>query len=225
MMTRCRRWPVLMLVVGSLSCTGCDLATMLYFMMPESKHPPLCGQVADPDKKKEVKALVWVLAEGAETRPELLMADRELAELLVKQLREKYEANGEKVKLISPKQVEDYKSAHPDCKQIHPREVGKIFKVDYVIVLEITSFSLLGHGGQVYQGRVDISLSLVNVNEEDEPPAKREFSRKYPSVPNEDIGDIQPVQFREKFLRALAKELALYFVAHAPRETHGLDED
>src|SRR5262249_50560591 len=147
MMGRSWRWlaPVLVLLVPLL-CTGCDLASILYFLVPEGKLAPQCP-IADPDKKKEVKAMVLVLAESLEMHSEAMQADRQLADLLVKQLREKYQANQDKVTLVPPRQVDEFKSAHPEWKRLNPLEIGKIFKVDYVIVLEINSFSLKEKGG------------------------------------------------------------------------------
>lgn len=220
----CWRWLSPVVLVGALCCTGCDLASLCYFLLPESKVPPKCGQIASSDKKKEVKAMVIVQGQDLESRPETMQVDRQLAELLVAKLREKYQANEEKVVLIQPRKVDEFKSAHPEWKQMNPLEIGRVFKVDYVIVLEVTQFGMYEKGGLMYQGRADISVTLVDVHKPDEPPALQEFSCLYPSVPIDMDADLPPTEFRLRFLNTIAKKLTLYFAAHSFRDEHGMED-
>jgi len=220
----CKRWLIPVLLLGGLCCAGCDLGSLAYFILPESKAPPKLGQIASSDKKKEVKAMVLVLGEGLETRADAMQADRELSELLVKQLREKYQENEEKVTLIPPRKVEQFKSDHPDWRGKNALEIGKIFKVDYVIVLEIHTFNLIEKGGQMYQGRADLSISLVDVNQPDEAPARDEFPCVYPSVPVDMDSDTTQMQFRQQFINAIARKLTLYFAAHSTRESKRMED-
>lgn len=224
MVAPCRRSLVAVLLLGALSCTGCDLASLCYFLLPESQVPPKCGQIASSDKKKEVKAMVLVLGQDLETRPETMQVDRQLAELLVAKLREKYQTNEENVVLIQPRKVDEYKSAHPEWKRMNPREIGRVFKVDYVIVLELTQFGLVEKGGLMYQGRADITMTLVEVSKPDETPAVQELSCVYPSVPIDMDADLKPAEFRLRFLNTIAKKLTLYFAGHSFRDEHGMED-
>jgi hypothetical protein len=219
-----RRLLALLLLLGALTGTGCNIATLAYFLLPESKFPPRCGQIASDDKKKEVKALVLVLGQDLETRPETMQVDRQLAELLVKRLRDKYQANEENVTLIQPRKIDDYKSKHPEWKTMDPRQIGQDFKVDYIIVLEITQFELYEKARQMYQGQANISLTLVDVKKPDETPAIKEFTCVYPSVPI-DKDDHLPAEFRLRFLNNIAKKLTLQFAAHSSREEHEMEDE
>ena len=110
-----------------------------------------------------------------------LQADRQLAEYLSKQLRERCAENREKVTVVPPRRVEDYKNTHPRWRD--PLEVGRELKVDYVIYLEINSMSLYEKGSSnlMYRGRTNVSVSLVDVNHPDENPEQTEVTAEYPS--------------------------------------------
>ncbi len=221
----CRRLLIAVLLLGVLWGTGCNLASLCYFLLPEGKVPPKCGSMAAADKKKTVKAMVLVLGQDLDLRPETMRVDRQLGELLAAKLREKYKENEEKVELIQPRLIEEYKSRCPDWKKKSPREIGLALKVDYVMVLEITQFGLVAPGGLIYQGQANISVSLVDVHNPDDPSAMQEVSFKYPSVERDMVGDIQPSEFRLRFLNMIAKRLTLYFASHTSHdEYHQMDE-
>ena len=108
-----RRWLAPVLLSGSCVAPGATLPRCAPLLLPESKVLPKCGQIASSDKKKEVKAMVLVQGQNLETQPETMQVDRQLAELLVARLREKYEANEEKVTLIPPRKIDEFKSNIP----------------------------------------------------------------------------------------------------------------
>src|SRR4051794_29528922 len=110
-----RRFFVSGLVLGAAACAGCDLATLTYFLMPENDAPAECRRLASSDSKKEVKVVILTYAH-LETRAEFIGADRALSDLLARHLRELSEQNREKLTVISPHKVEDYKNNHPDWK-------------------------------------------------------------------------------------------------------------
>jgi len=222
----CWRWLAPVLLVGAVCCTGCDLASLAYFLVPEGQEPPKCGPIVDPNnKKKEVKAMILVLSQGLETRSETMQADRQLAVLLFERLSACYKANGENVVLTPLRKLEDFKVAHPNWKSLSPARIGELFKVDHVIVLDITSFSVLTQGGMLAQGQADISVNLVNVQKPDEVPAPYEVHCTYPSVAVDTDSDFRSGEFRQKFLNAITKKLTAYFAAHSPRQKSDMDED
>ncbi len=214
-----RRWFLAGLFAAAL-CGGCDPATLSYFLLPETKDAPELRRLASDDKKKEVKVAILTHTE-LETRPELIQADRQLAEYLAKQLRERCAENREKVTIIPTRRVEEYKSAHPRWHD--PLEVGRELKVDYVIYLEINSMSLYEKGSSnlMYRGRASVSVALVDVNHPDETPEQTEISSEYPSEargPLDASMDTSPMQFRAAFLNYLAKRLSWCFTGHRKRE-------
>ena len=218
MKAHARRWFLAGLVAAA--CAGCDPATTAYFLLPEANDPAELRRLASDDKKKEVK--VAILTHSAlETRAELIQADRQLAELLAKQLRERCAKNKEKVTVVAPRRVEDYKNSHPRWRD--PLEVGRELKVDYVIYLEINSMSLYEKGSSnlMYRGRAGVSVSLVDVNRPDDVPEQTEISAEFPSEargPLDASMDTSPMQFRAAFLGYVAKRLSWCFTGHRKRE-------
>jgi hypothetical protein len=219
MKAHARRWFLAGLVAAA--CAGCDPATTAYFLLPETKDPAELRRLASDDKKKDVKVAVLTHTE-LETRPELIQADRQLAEYLAKQLRERCAENKERVTVVPPRRVEDYKSAHPRWRG--PLEVGRELKVDYVIYLEINSMTLYEKGSSnlLYHGRAQISVSLVDVNHPDENPDQTELTAEYPSEARggtlDASLDTNPMQFRAAFLGYVAKRLSWCFTGHRKRE-------
>ncbi len=220
-----RRALILVVLLGGLCGAGCDLGSLAYFILPESMAPPKLGAIASEDKKKEVKAMVLVLGEGLDARVDAMQADRELSELLVKHLKEKFQENQEKVTLIPASSVERYKNSHPEWKRENPRKIGELFHVDYVIVVEIHAFSLIEKGNQMFQGKADLTIGLKNVKQEDENPPQEEFPCVYPSTPVDMDSDTTPAQFRQRFLNAIARRLVPYFAAHSQRGMSRMEEE
>ncbi len=209
------------IILASCLGTGCNLALLPMLLFgPEPKMPPKLKKLASDDKKKEVK-VVLLAYNGLETRPELIQADRQLCELLAKSLKEQFKANEENVTIVPPRKVEEYKNNHPDWHRDLDlvSQVGRHFKADYVIHLEINSLTLFDKGSvnQLYRGNTQIDVSVVDVNKPDESPEHETFSHLYPSegkgpVP---VGDVTQEQFRHAFLTAVAKKLSWYFTGHA----------
>jgi hypothetical protein len=212
---------LVLLVAGLLS--GCDLATLSYFLMPESKVPPEMKQLAS--SKKEVKALILTYSD-LQGGLELIQADSQLSEILYKSLKQRFEENREKVTLVQPRRVEDFKNEHPSWKSdMDPVAIGRKFGVDYVIYIEVGSMSLYKKDSYntILQGRINGLVSVIDVNNHDEPQEKKDFSCVYP---NEAQGgkavdsDTQVGPFRTEFLEQVAKRLTWYFTAHSPREKY-----
>lgn len=208
--------------------TGCNVLSLPFFLFsPEPKKEAMLRRVSSDEKDKEVKLLL-VAYNGLEIRPEFIQADRLLIELLSKRLKELFELNQEKVTIVSPRKVEEYKSNHPDWhKSLDPAQIGKHFEADYVAYLDINELGLFEKGSvnQMYRGRADITVTLVDVNKPDEDPDRKDFAHIFPSdtkgpIP---VGDITLNQFRQLFLDSVARRLAWYFSAHPVDKDHMLD--
>jgi hypothetical protein len=208
-------WLALLAAAAPL-CAGCDVATLAYFLMPEAKNPPEMKQIASEDKK-EVRVLILTYSPMLETRPEFIQADRQLSQELARQLCEMCKDNGEYVAIVNPRQVEEFKSSHPNWKDTADiADVGRQFKADRVIYIEINSLSLYeaGSANQLYRGQANLAVSLFDVHKPDESVGPRQFSCTYPDsrgpVPADDM---QPLQFRQAFLGSVAKRLTRYFTS------------
>lgn len=196
---------------------GCNIMALPFFLTGmEAKHDAKF-KLAPKEKDKEVRAAIVAYA-GLEIRPEFLKIDRELSRMMSMQLQEYFKNNKEKVTIVPTSQVEKYKDEHPNWHSLEPEEIGKHFKADYVINLEINSISLYepGSSNTLYRGRTSISVDVIDVHEPTEGPKFRhEYTCEYPRARGPiPAGDSNPAQFRQHFLTVVAKELSWLFVQH-----------
>ncbi len=220
------RWSGLMILAAAALCTGCNLLSLPYFLMyADAKHEPKC-KLASEDKEREVRVVILTFA-GLETRPEFLRADRELSSALANQLKEGFKSNKELVSVVSPVLVEKYKDEHPNWHALDLQEIGRYFRADYAIHLEIGELSLYEQGSRntLYRGQAAISIAVVDVHKPGEEPIyKEEYTCEYPltrgPIP---VEDGNPQQFRQQFLSHVAKQLSWRFTAHPTADDYRFD--
>ncbi len=214
--------------VGLVGLAGCNMLSVPYylFMAPEPKKDAEIQTLANKDKKVENKVMILTYMK-LDLKPEFLQADREIAYFLEKELKTLCESNKEKISIISTKKVEDYKNKYSEWQEKDPADIGKHFKADYVVYLEINSLGMYenGSGGTLYRGKADITVSLVDVKNPDDSRPAQPFTASYPRemkmalTPN----DKSPAEFRTMFLEFLGKRLAWKFSAHPTRDDFYVD--
>src|SRR5262245_45469321 len=108
-----RRWRLAGLIVAVFVVTsGCNLPSLVYFLAPQDPAcPPECAPLAAP--KKELK-IAFLVHTGPETRSEFIRVDRDLAEVLVRNLKKRFADNKDKIVVVPPNQVEVFKDRQPD---------------------------------------------------------------------------------------------------------------
>jgi hypothetical protein len=195
---------------------------MMYFLSPEPREEPEMKRLASKDKNKEVRVVILTYS-AMDPQYEFIQADRQITLKLGRELTKLFQENEEKVTIVPPRLVEEYKNTHPSKHGLDPLEVGQHFKADYVIYLELNKLSLYeqGAGNQLLRGRADISVSLVDVHHPDDPEEPHSFTCVYPgdSCGAQDVSpENTPVSFREKFLAHVAKRLSYYFAPHPKRD-------
>lgn len=214
---------VVAIILASMASSGCNLLSIPYFLffMPDPKTEAEIQKIAAKDKKTEKKVLILTYGK-LDLRPELLNSDREIAYNLEKHLKLLTSANSEKVTVIPARKAEEYKSTHPDWLDRDPAEVGKHFKADYVIYIEVNSLSIYEHGsgGTLYRGRADINITLIDVNNPDESHPPRNFTCAFPREARMQITstDQSPMEFRQTFLDYVGRRLSWKFTAHPTRD-------
>ena len=212
-------------VVGGLAVSGCgDAGTMAYFLTPEQRIEPKIKHLAieKDDKKPAPRVVILTWTADLETRPEFINADRQLAEGLGRELKDLAKGSDEKVEVVSGRKVEEFKNNHPNWRQMELAEIGRKFDADHLIYLEINQMSLNEPGSfnQLMRGRANITISLVDVKQPDESPRHETMSCIHPSDapgPVQVGTDMQPFQFREKFLNYVSRQMSHYFSKY-PRE-------
>jgi hypothetical protein len=211
------RLAALLALAGALT-SGCNLASLSYFLSGggESKQDATLMELVPPENGKEAKVVILAYS-GLDMRPEFVTVERELSGLLTRQITQASQANKQKVSVISPTKIQEFKSNHPDWHTLKLEDIGKRFDANYVIYLEIEHLSLYeqGSANQLYRGRADISVTLVNMQKPDEDHLEKHFSCEYPSARGPiPVDDKNPREFCLEFLNYVSQRLSWYFVAH-----------
>jgi hypothetical protein len=207
-----------LMLMGALTA-GCQLMALPYFFLPgmDPKRDPECPLACTTDKEKVVRVVI-LSQSSLETRPEFLRVDRDLAQMLSQAMAESFKKNKEKVTIVATSQVEKYKDEHPNWKAMGAAEIGKHFKADYVVAVEVNQISLYesGSSNTLFRGRCDISLVVTDVQKYSEGPKyTEEYSTEFPKARGPiDATNGNVAQFRQKFLNVVSRELAWRFSAH-----------
>jgi len=206
-----------LMLLGALSA-GCQLLALPYFFLPgmEPRSDPACPLVSK-DKEKTVKVLILSQA-ALETRPEFLRVDRDLAQYLWQAMEDGFKKNKEKVTIVRNSLVEKFKDDHPNWKAMGAVEIGKQFKADYVVELDVNQISLYEPGSfnTFFRGRCDISIVVHDTYHSSEGPKwTTEYTTEFPKARGPiDAGNSNVAGFRQKFLQVVAREISYNFTSH-----------
>jgi len=222
-----RRGILALTASGLLLGAGCDMASLTYFMLPEGRIDAKMKHLAseDPDKESKVLILTWC---GIETRSEFIHADRQLSEMLAMHLKKLAEESKERVSFVPARKVEEFKNANENWRGMELAEIGRRFKADHVIYLEINSMGLYEPGSlnTLLRGRISLNITLADVHKPDETPAQETFSCVFPGdapgpVPASD--QAQKMQFRQAFMNHVARNLSYFFSRYPRRERQRME--
>jgi hypothetical protein len=217
-------WHWAAFILGTLWVSiGCTPATLSMFFLPfvDDKIPPRCKLA----KKQEVTVCIVTNFASLETRPDVIPAESELAQLVADQLRKRTQENREKVKVLPPSRTQSLNHAG-DGPSLH--QIGKRAKADYVIALEIQSLSLYekNSSNMLYRGNLDMLVRVVDVNQPDGEGTifNEPYRGEYPgAIGPVDVAEMNVRHFRARFLNKVAGDVARMFTAY-PREQR-LDMD
>lgn len=217
-MATCKRhWQLVGLILAALVCgAGCNGLTVPYFLFQrlcgqDDNLPPVMAKLVSDDKKKVVKVVV-IASSNIQSQPEFLTVDRDLTTILVRRLQESYKTHKENVVLLPAVKVEQYKDTHPNW-QLDVPSVGKYFKADYVVWLQLESFSLYeprSHN-MIYQAHANVEVSLYDMSQSDAAPQEKSYVAEFPRGSEQPVDDPNPLPFEQKFLAHVAKDLCRYF--------------
>jgi hypothetical protein len=218
---RTAKWTILsalILLVASLS-TGCITPASLampFMLFKEDKEE--AKMPLTKEKKKEVTVVILAsFANPLESRPEVQTADRELCERLAQEMKKRFDANREKIKIVPYYKVKSFLNKDPDVTLSDKREIGRHFNADYVINLEINSMTFYeGSYRQLFRGKTEIMVTVFDLKAEDgEGPVHNDIYRtEYPTQGPLDAGNESVLSFRTMFMARLARELSRWFAAY-----------
>lgn len=210
-------------LAGLCALTACNPSSLAYLITPfvDDKEQPKC-KIAEKNKEVTLAIVTWFGSREMHMYPETMPADSELSERLATNLRQRYAANKDKVKIVPYAQVRNYQN-----KQFSdtwsPADVGKLVKADKVIALEINALSLYEKGSlrsqALFRGNLDVAVKVYDLSKPAEDQVvfsefyKHEFPKGIPTSP-----DIGAAQFRAQFIEHAAKDLGRWFASYSHDE-------
>ena len=219
-------WGTLAVVVA----TGCNPLTMAAFIFNRDTKLPAEHPFMTKDEKKEAKKEDITVAVFASLSPgavyEFAGSDRELATMFTKRLTAEAKANEEKMTVIAPSKVDEFKMQNPNWKGMHPTAWGKKLNADFVLDIHVGSISVYqpGSGNLVYEGRAEVSVDVYDsAKPGGEPKHRYVHPYTYPKTGMIAASDVPLSKFKMTFLDKLAGELVLKHIDHKPSEGIGTD--
>jgi hypothetical protein len=205
---------------------GCSFGTLAYFLMPEQREDAKIKHLAGTSEKD--KPRVVILTHMAfDIDSDFLHADREIVENLTRNLKAYAALYKDKLDIVPPRQVEEYKNLHPSWDQEEMPALGKKFNADYVVYLDILSLSMKQPKNiDLLSGNANITVHLYDVKNPDASPLPQPFSFKYPSEERGGVpidSDTHPTKFRQDFLERVARKLVHYFAKYPRSEKTSMD--
>jgi hypothetical protein len=191
------------------------------------RQPARIKNLGSKDSKQAPPKVMIVMDAPSDVRKMFPQVAGQLGDLLGKQLVTMCEENKEKISIVPQRTAEEFKNTHPGWDSLGLAEIRRLSKADYLIHLKIGKLGLFepNCANQLLRGRANITVTLVDLNNPDDPPDLQEFACTYPGdawgpIPV-DV-DVDVDKFRQVFLTHLARQLSLYFEDHSARKT---DED
>lgn len=208
-MRRNAHW--LAVVIAITHCAACNLLHPLVFVGEHKRKVP-----AEFDKlaRSRVAVLVWtdhaILFDYPHARFELAtyIGDKLFSEMAQRK---------SETELVDPRDVEDFIQKQPSA-QIDPRAVGRQFKTDYVIYLEILQFQFRDPTQpQFLQGRIEASVSVHDMRVDPDQTGRYDLTTVkvvHPETAPTVMTATNSPLIREATYRKLAEEVARKFYEH-----------
>ncbi|MGO9110803.1 MAG: hypothetical protein ACLP9L_16405 [Thermoguttaceae bacterium] len=100
------------------------------------------------------------------------------------------------------------------------REIGKALKADKVVEIDVDSFSIRD-GVTLLRGRSTVSIQVYDVVENRVEWRKVPPQFQYPRLGSIPTADFTEIEFRNRFMRNLAEQIAWHFYAHDAYDVYG----
>ncbi len=201
--TGCGSNPIVL--VAYLLNNGDPKSSAEYPLKPRPKH-----------EKEEVKVVVLASCDpSCMSEADLIGIDRMVGSEFISLLESRCKDNKELVTVLKTQALDDFKRKHVDWKAMHPIEIGKQLKADYVIEIEVVTVSIYEPRSQhqLYKGQATISVKAYDTSKQNQDPAfnPAEFNIDYPPGRPVSSDDMQLTTFRQKFTKYIAAKLVIKF--------------
>jgi hypothetical protein len=205
-----RRCCIAMLCVGlAVSSVGCfkEMAQLMYVIKGHKVDPPFTGL------KSNTVAVVCVSKANAFGPDSLSVTIAKHVGLAMST------SQGDKIKVVSPKRVDEFVSLNGWNEDDSPVSLGKAVEADYVVVIDVEGYSI-HDGATLYKGRSDWTATAYDINED----GKTVFS-KGPSefvFPEAGRPAMQTTerQFESFYLDRLCDRISKQFISYDRMESY-----
>lgn len=202
-----RSWIGLLSVcLAMLLFGGCQQFVILSYLIggPPSIEPDFDKETGESIKGKD-KTVAVVCFAPRELLAEFPGIDKELAAHVSYQLAE------HKIAIVKPDYVRAWVESHPKWELAE--EIGREFKADYVIEIEIATFSLFeGTSTTLYRGRTEADISVTKM---EEGSGDRIFSKEldfhYPIRVPRHSSEQSLVAFKRDYISRLSEKIGWMF--------------
>lgn len=224
-MKRLRRgFPVylLFLLAGLVvTLTGCEMIGGALYIIKGRDQEPNCKTLLKGEHKVVVvtRAPAYVSQFGCETVHSDI--SQEVSYLIAAN------ANNKKLKMISQNKVEDWFDRN-DYTFERFTDIGKDLKADYVVGIEIDSFTLQEpQSRNLYRGRASVHVKLYNCKTGNVEHSESFSNIVYPANSHLDLDSVNktPSDFRREFVKVVAIQVAAQFHPYDPLKVKPFDGD
>ncbi len=203
-----RLWPFAVIFALTTALSGCQAVVLLGYLIggPPSTDPDFHIRTKQTLEGKNTKVLVYCYA------PKELKWDNEAVDFdLAKHVAHRLNAN--KIKVIDPDLVYDWLDKNDKWRKT--AELGKHFRVDYVVHIDVKDYSLFeANSPNLYRGRADIIVNVVKMDED-----KRDGNVIYTQAVKSFFPTRAPVdsnvmsfsEFKKHYLSELSDEIGKLF--------------
>jgi hypothetical protein len=222
---------MLVLMLGGL--TGCSILAPFYFVavlagMDDRIPPPLEIPEDPAAKKADTPERILVVTYVPESQQiELGRIDRDLNEVIASRLALGFYAENKNFAVIYADKLADWQDEHPDWRSVDANEIGRTFKADYVIYIEVSDLTYFGHGSgrTLLQGKANLMVSVIRVGPDrgERLHSQKLLSVEYPTGRFYMATEKPFKNFRHEFLQHIAERVAWLFLPHATGDEFGRD--
>jgi hypothetical protein len=210
---RGRLWQLAVALAVTLPHAGCQAVVLLGYLIggPPTTDPDFHQKTKQTLADKTKVVLVYCYA-AKELKWDNESVDYDLAKHVAHRL------NNNKIKVIDPDLVYDWLDKNDKWRKTS--EIGKHFRVDYVVHIDLKDYSLYEpNSSNLYRGRADIIVNVVRMDEDKRDgnviytaPVKSFFPTRSPV----DSNIMSYAEFKKHYLSALSDEIGKLFY---PKET------
>jgi hypothetical protein len=216
---RWKCWALLLLAAVALNFGCAPLQVIAFFWPGDTRFPPRCPLADENNKEVKLVVMASFSSPSLAELDELRGADQALAERMIRELKQHFDQDKKKVTIVPYYLVKSYlsRSAQTDT----PYEVGKHFKADKVLTMEINDMSLYAKGSDhtLYLGKAAIRLTVMETNVPSEEGVRfdENYICEYPKTAPVPV-DGNLARFRSIFLDNIAKGVAHYFTPYDTKD-------